>query len=137
MVSVSLPPQGALQQLTFMMGDPAAASEHCHSYNSTCLHSFNLNRFSSPQELSPAWPEVWLRAADKLGHCWPMLCFGITQFRRKGRPRALMQPWKYLGLQFELRCKEVMVSSPWGGGSFTTQTLPSNHRWVWCKGRMS
>jgi len=58
MVSVSLPPQGALQQLTFVMGDPAAAGEQCRSYNSTCTRFFNLKYSDSPWELPPAWPEV-------------------------------------------------------------------------------
>lgn len=78
---LSLPPQGALQQLTFVMGDPSAAGEHCRSYNSTCTRSFNLHRGGSLWQLSPAWPEVWLRAADKFGGCWPELLSAVTRFK--------------------------------------------------------
>lgn len=79
--SVSLPPQGALQQLTFVMGDPAAAGEHCRSYKSRCTRAFNLNHFGSPWKPSPAWPEVWPRAADKSGGCWAKLLCSVTQVK--------------------------------------------------------
>lgn len=49
-------PQGTLQQLIFVMGDPAAASEHC--YSTACTPG--LSRLPSPGDLSPAWTEVWL-----------------------------------------------------------------------------
>ncbi|KAL8174418.1 UNVERIFIED_CONTAM: hypothetical protein K2H54_044373 [Gekko kuhli] len=35
--SFEIPFEGALKQLTFLMGDSGAASEHCQTHNSTCV----------------------------------------------------------------------------------------------------
>ncbi|EMP28413.1 hypothetical protein UY3_14502 [Chelonia mydas] len=54
--------KGALQQLTFQMGDPGAAGEYCGGYNTSCASAFSTEAFRnqsrSPGELSPAWPEA-------------------------------------------------------------------------------
>lgn len=84
-------PQGALQQLIFVMGDPAAASEHCHSYGTACAP--RLSRLLSPGDLSPpAWPEVWLRAAAKSWGCWTGLLCGVTCSECKDQARGLGEP---------------------------------------------
>ncbi|KAH1179307.1 hypothetical protein KIL84_021890, partial [Mauremys mutica] len=60
--SFEIPFEGALQQLTFQMGDPGAAGEYCGGYNTRCASAFSTEAFRnqsrSPGELSPAWPEV-------------------------------------------------------------------------------
>ncbi|KAM7144509.1 uncharacterized protein RBU57_015648 [Macrochelys suwanniensis] len=60
--SFEIPFEGALQQLTFQMGDPGAAGEYCGGYNTSCASAFSTEAFRnpsrSPGELSPAWLEV-------------------------------------------------------------------------------
>ncbi|KAG6927299.1 hypothetical protein G0U57_010095, partial [Chelydra serpentina] len=59
--SFEIPFEGALQQLTFQMGDPGAAGEYCGGYNTSCASAFSTDAFRnpsrSPGELSPAWLE--------------------------------------------------------------------------------
>ncbi|XP_067398297.1 collagen alpha-1(V) chain-like [Emydura macquarii macquarii] len=59
--SFEIPFEGALQQLTFRMGDPRAAGEYCWGYNASCTSSFSTEAFRNQSrslgELPPAWPE--------------------------------------------------------------------------------
>uniref|UniRef100_A0ACB8EZK4 Uncharacterized protein n=1 Tax=Sphaerodactylus townsendi TaxID=933632 RepID=A0ACB8EZK4_9SAUR len=50
--SFEIPFEGALRQLTFLMGDAGAASEHCQTHNSTCSSPLGKE---AKHNMTPFW----------------------------------------------------------------------------------